>query len=587
MILRTVVPLLIVCSCLSPQAPAQEVFPNPLPWAVPSTVVHPQDFNKTVVPITELKFLGPAIEGKFGTGFCLDPACRFIGTNYHVAMMAQPRKIKGEKVIQRYLATGPNDEGATVNDGPSMSPMRYTLSRDLAILELRHPLAHHYGVAFSLDDLEIGQEIDIYAYPKESINPIRSLLQFHGTFKGQTITGLLAFDYSLSAHKAILPGASGGIVVDSKTQQIVGILNAIATAVPVQSLADFVSKVQPCLAQSIFPSTKAISPVSADLYSKFVPPPRVGTLQRRPEEPPEVKALRSKAQLLADSMRNFVAVQTFAWGSGDKPPVAESAYEVQVLDGYQRFRKYPDGKKHYEDLPLPPLNTVIGTGGEWAELPKMVGTELGLRIQQAPDVVVNGRRMKVFQYRADVEDGVCTFRSIFDFELFVINKDVTVPCYGEVWTDEEANIVRMSLHLENRGWWKHYQSVVTYGWLQRRGEIPRLIPLTISTQAERGKRVYWCRGQFVNYQVFRSQVVKMVTKQPVLDSESSTRANHRTSDSAAEATLSVERKGLEGESPSHDGQNRSEVEDDAGDGLEVVLVLAEEGVEHVIAFGPQ
>jgi|GEM_PF-5139502 len=31
----------------------------------------------------------------------------------------------------------------------------------------------------------------------------------------------------------------------------------------------------------------------------------------------------------------------------------------------------------------------------------------------------------------------------------------------------------------------------------------------------------------------------------------------------------------------------SEVEDDAGDGLEVVLVLAEEGVEHVIAFGPQ
>jgi len=33
--------------------------------------------------------------------------------------------------------------------------------------------------------------------------------------------------------------------------------------------------------------------------------------------------------------------------------------------------------------------------------------------------------------------------------------------------------------------------------------------------------------------------------------------------------------------------SRSEVEDDAGDGLEVVLVLAEEVVEHVIAFGPQ
>jgi hypothetical protein len=419
MILRQVIAILIVCSCLSPSAPAQEVFPNPLPLALPSTVVHAQDFNKTVVPITELKLIGLGIAGKFGTGFCLDPECRFIGTNYHVAMMARPRKIKGEKVIQRYLATGPDDEGATVNDGPSVGPMKYTLSRDLAIFELRHSLPHHHGVAFSLDDLQVGQEIDIYAYPKESINPIRSLLQFHGTFKGQTTTGLLAFDYSLSADKAILPGASGGIVVDSKTQQIVGILNAIgrngeaiALAVPVQSLADFVGKVQPCLAQSIFPSAKGISPVSADLYPKFMPPPPTDVLQHRPEEPAEVTVLRSKAQLLADSMRNFIAVQTFAWGSGDKSPAAVSAYEVRVLDGYQRFRKYPNGKKELQDVPLPPLNTVMASGGEWSELPQMVGTELRLKIHQAADVVVNERRMKVFQYRADPEDGLCRWKSI-------------------------------------------------------------------------------------------------------------------------------------------------------------------------------
>ena len=518
MILHKVIPILIVCSCLSQSAPAQEVFPNPLPLAVPSTAVHAQDFNKTVVPITELKLLGLGIEGKFGTGFCLDPMCRFIGTNYHVAMMARPRKIKGEKVIQRYLATGPDDEGATVNDGPSVGPMKYTLSRDLAIFELRHSLPHHHGLAFSLDDLQVGQEIDIYAYPKESTNPIRRLLQFHGTFKGQTTTGLLAFDYSLSADKAIRPGASGGIVVDSKTQQIVGILNEIATngeaialAVPVQSLADFVDKVQPCLAQSIFPSTKGISPISADLYPKFVPPPPVDTLQHRPEEPAEVKALRRKAQLLADSMRNFVAVQTFAWGSGNKAPVVESAYEVEVLDGYQRFRKYPDGKKELQDVPLPPLNTVMTSGGEWSELPQMVGTKLRLKIHQAPDVVVNDRRMKVFQYRADAEDDVCRFRSIFDFVFFKINKDVTLACYGEVWTDEEANILRISEHFEHLGWWKNYQAVVTYGWLQRSDDTPRLIPLTISAQAERGKKLYWCRGQFINYRSFTIQV-KMTPK---------------------------------------------------------------------------
>jgi len=512
MILRKVIPILIVCSCLSPSAPAQKVSPSPLPLALP-TVVPARDFNETVVPITKLKLLGPAIGANFGTGFCLDQQCRFIGTNYHVAMMARPQKIKGQKVIRRYLATGPNDEGATVNDGPSVGPMKYTLSRDLAIFELRHPLPHHHGLAFSLDDLQVGQEIDIYAYPKESINPIRRLLQFHGTFKGQTITGLLAFDYSLSANRAIRPGASGGVVVDSKTQQIVGVLNAIesngeaiAMAVPVQSLADFVSKVQPCLAQNIFPSTQGIAAVSTDLYPKFVPPPPGGALQHRPEETADVQVLRSKAQLLADSIRNFIAVQTFAWGSGDKAPAAEAAYEVRVLDGYQRFREYPDGKKELQDVRLPPLNTVMAPGGEWSELPQMVGTKPRLKIQQAPDVVVDGRRMKVFQYRADVEDGLCTFRSIFDFDFFVISKDATVACYGEVWTDEETNILRISLHLEKYGWWKHYQAVVSYGWLRLKDGTPWLVPLTISAQAERGKRVYWCRGRFVNYQVFSSRV---------------------------------------------------------------------------------
>src|SRR5208283_2252377 len=446
MILRKVIPLLIACSSLSQSAPAQKVSPSPLPLALP-TVMPAQDFNKTVVPITKLKLLGPATTASFGTGFCLDPQCRFIGTNYHVAMMGRTLRVKGQKVIHQYLATGPNDEGATMNDGPSMGPMKYTLSRDLAIFELRHPLPRHHGLAFSLDDLEFGQEVDIYAYPRESINPLRSLLRFHGTFKGETTTGLLAFDYSLSADKAIRPGASGGIVVDSNTRQIVGVLNAIenngkaiAMAVPVQSLVDFVSKVQPCLAQNIFPSTNKTSSVSADLYPKFVPPPPVGILQHRPEEPVEVKVLRSKAQLLADSIRNFIAVQTFAWGSGNKAPAAEAAYEVRVLDGYQRFRKYPDGKKEFQDVPFPPLNTVIVPGGEWSELPKMVGTELRLKIQQAADVIVDGRRMKVFQYRADAEDRLCKWRSVFDFGFFAINKDVVVACYGEVWTDEETNV---------------------------------------------------------------------------------------------------------------------------------------------------
>jgi len=134
-ILREIIPALVACSCLSPSALAQKVPPKPSQLVVPS-VVDVHDFYNTVLPITDLK-LGFGIEAKFGTGFCLDPACRFIGTNYHVAVMARPHKIMGVKVVQRYLATGPDDEGATVNEGPSLSPMKYNLGRDLAIMALR------------------------------------------------------------------------------------------------------------------------------------------------------------------------------------------------------------------------------------------------------------------------------------------------------------------------------------------------------------------------------------------------------------------------------------------------------------------
>ena len=502
MILR-VIPILVACSYLSPVAAAQKDLEH-------------KDFNEVVVPITSVKvtpllklgitgMLNPEVDlsATFGTGFCLDAPCRFIATNYHVAMTTRTRKIKGEKIFERYLATGPHDKDATPNALASGDVLPYAVGRDLAIFELHHSLPHHHGITFSLDELEEGQEVYIYGYPKGIINPIRKLTRFPATFKGPTTSGLLAFDYDSSTDKPIRGGASGGIVVDRKTEEIVGILcgtaESMALAVPVQTLADFVSQTQPFLAQKLFPGNE-ISPVSADIFV----PAHTG-LQHRVEESPEVKVLRKKAQLLADSMKNFIAVQTFEWGSGDKEPSAEAEYEVQVIDGDQRFREYPDGKSELRDVPFPRLNNAIRPGDEWSGLPEMVGTELGLKIHQAADVVVNGQRMKVFQYWADIEDGVCRFQVISDLLFFEVNRIDNVACHGEVWTDKDTNILRMSEHLDLLGKWQAYQSVVTYGWLQL-NETPRLIPLTIYTQADRNKKVYWCRGQFTDYRVFDSRV---------------------------------------------------------------------------------
>ncbi len=190
MILREIIPILVVCSCLSATAPAQEVSPSPPTIPSSSAVEHTQDFSEIVVRITSVRLTASpklSIKGKlgpklgqdvyFGTGFCLDATCRFIATNYHVAATARPHKIKREKIIQRYFATGPHDKGATANVVQN-DVLAFAIKRDLAIFELQRPLPHHHGLTFSLDELQVGQEVDIYGYPMGMINPIRKLTRF-------------------------------------------------------------------------------------------------------------------------------------------------------------------------------------------------------------------------------------------------------------------------------------------------------------------------------------------------------------------------------------------------------------------------
>ncbi|MGH9736212.1 MAG: S1 family peptidase [Candidatus Acidiferrales bacterium] len=446
-----------------------------------------------------------------GTGFCLDPECRLIGTNYHVAVAAKCRKVEGTRIVRRYLATGPTDEDATLNDLSGGPPERYTLSRDLAVFELARPLAHHHGLGFSTDDLVVGQHVGIYAYPIRTADPFRTLQVFHATFKGPTSSGLLAFDYAPDGHKVIRPGASGGIVIDSSTGKIVGILDGldrrgrmIALAVPVESLAGFLQKELPFLAQALFPISTEVPEDQPDLYGKYDPAMKPVDLQRRPTEPNDVTELRKKAQSLADGMQSFIAVQTFVWGRGNHPPVGADAYEVQVHHGAQMFREYPSGKRWSLRSPRPQgATSAISPGDVWSTLPLFIGTHAGVNIHEASATELGGRRTRVFQYLGSAEDNPCVVGDVFDFGFFSIEKQQTYTAYGEVWTDQDLNIVRMSLHCEKDGQQK-WQDVMNFGWLTRPGIERRIVPVTLVAWSPMPDKGLWCRSQFVCYREFAS-----------------------------------------------------------------------------------
>lgn len=266
-------------------------------------------------------------------------------------------------------------------------------------------------------------------------------------------------------------------------------------------------KVNPFLAQALFPLHEDASAERPDFYPRYEPE-RLGSLQRRPDELDDVSFLRHRAQALAEGMRDFIAVQTYTWGSGSSNHIgAADSYEVQVRDGSQMFREYPDGKKwlRMPTIPGGPVEGVTPTD-VWSTLPLYVGTKVDVKVREAAEADVDGHRIRIFQYSGSAEDEPCLTRAVLDYGLFSLHKDYTSPPYGEVWTDEDENIVRISLHCEKSGWgWGPGETIVTYGWLTKPGEAPRLVPVTILYQASRKKKLHWCRGEFVNYREFISR----------------------------------------------------------------------------------
>ena len=279
-------------------------------------------------------------------------------------------------------------------------------------------------------------------------------------------------------------------------------------AVPVHTFAEFLSRTATLSEHTTVPPECCDSPsFSRQLSTEWIPPRPTGT-GKRPVEPDEVKVLRKKSQSLSDSMRNFIAVQSLEWGKGDRDntPQAFAKFEVQVIDGQQRFRDYPDGTKEMEEISFPaPLNIAIGTGGEWAEMPDLVGNNLNLRINHVPDVTVNGETFQVFQWAGQIEDGVCRFETRMDLVFMTWSKVKTLDCYGEVWTDKDLNLVRASENYKLLGTWKHYHGVVTFG-VATIGDRSVRVPVTIATQAEYGGKLYWCQGIFSDYHEFASTV---------------------------------------------------------------------------------
>jgi len=481
------------------------------------------------------------LSSKFGTGWCLDPDCGLVVTNYHVVrVVGSDLRIRGVGVREYYLATGENDEGARWMKTAVGLHLRYNPVRDIAILRLQLPLSQKgmHGIAPYVGQLLPGQEATIYGYPGG-----KALAGASGRFVRELRDGLLLFEIRTAETGRMLQGGvSGGLVVDGQDRAVgllCGFFGQHAFAVPIWSVADVVRKMAPehygaLLPQKIY---RPANPMSADLEAESelidqsVETPTGGpipeavlpgsylrygldqdaapgrettalSLTRRTGEPAELRTLRAKAQQMVEGMKNFIAVQTLYLSDGMRTSVWQ--HEVRVVYGQQTFRKWPDGKKELSELPYPKQGVIPGE--EWTALPSMVGTDLKLKIEAVGELAIREHKVKVFRYEAAAEDDACALRTRRNYGLWHKDWRRTVVCHGEVWTDEHFDILRITQDLEiprGQTFVHRFQIVIMYGWLEPPGVGRQVLPVEIFLQGQfTSGETYYCSGRFTNYRVF-------------------------------------------------------------------------------------
>ena len=252
-------------------------------------------------------------------------------------------------------------------------------------------------------------------------------------------------------------------------------------------------------------------PILPDKYLWFDLEKPIPPLQKSPVrlerryEPLEIQNLRRNAQEMVNKIKDFTAIYTQSSRTGKTLEIT-SRYKIRMVYGRQTFTDQTTGVE-INQLPCPKYNG-LNSGGEWSDLPAMVGNSMKLKIQQVEDVDLDGwGKAKVFRYEASAEDGVVGFI----YCVGTKQRFVTVAARGEVWTDENLQILRMTRELQvPRS--SHLQRVSTsvlYGWLQSPNGEPRLVPTNVvlmGVKTTGDNEPYWAVGKFTGYRVFNATV---------------------------------------------------------------------------------
>ncbi len=451
----------------------------------PQHTIAQQDIPPRVVKLQHSGIGRHGLETRFASGWCVDAGCSLLATNYHVAKGGLPRKIGRAKVLKVRLATGPDDYEAVWISTTYGKWLRFNPLNDVALVFLSQPLLPGTPPAsFYSGDLLPGQELEITGFPSVGTRK-RIEVKFL-----RMIGGLIEFSLPIDR-----PAGLSGSVVTDRQGRVVGMLSSVgdgfALAVPLWSIAEAIHKLRPALYAELFPGGPTKPPefqdsmaLTPELSSSPKPVLPLASLEDglgRPfpnlaahavrlastrEEPVKILELRRHAQHMFQQMANFRALQTLRMNTEGKSELTW-LHEIYVDSNNLVFRAVDSGQLT-SAVALPHWRRAVVPGGEWRHLPQMLATEFKLRVEEVGTRDVGGKRVLVFRYQASAEDQVCWVRFRNTEVFWSRDHQFPVACRGDVWTDSELNVLRISQELEIRERnvpMDLFQLAVLYGWL--------------------------------------------------------------------------------------------------------------------------
>ncbi len=507
--------------------------------------------DKSIVKLENKRIFFGNGTSKWATGWYvkLSPTCYAILGPYHVAVrMKKPIDIGGEKISKPILATGPKAAGARYIPQSSGPPLKYNPVYDAAFWLVPHPIPGMQSVTFT-KKLKLGEPVTIYSYPSKGpissayFHPIGGQLKISvGKFIATLPGGILEFEAD-----GIKPGSSGGLAFNQRGEAVGMVWGSKGNKVfadPAWALAEAARKkglpfqdiqktwedgqletlnaidqdIEAEIESTITSSFGGVDPTPILSHSylykgmnnalKPLPPIQVDVSHRRAEESAEIQTLRKKVMEVINGMEGYGAIMT-AETAGDKVEEETFQHEINLIksdDGLIDIKEVntrtPGGEKTYR-LPQPKAPTWTTFGNDWLTAPEFVWTDQKLHIESMGSRTLEDNQVvKVFQYEAEAEDEDCQFISASAFREHLYD----LPCRGEIWTDDQLNVLFFSKHMSppKSTDWEDVSVVVLYGWLKEDGKQPHLVPISTLQRSNHldgaDHLTYWCEAQFTNYQ---------------------------------------------------------------------------------------